>query len=160
MNGVPQEVVTWTDGNEDERDDGPTMFTIETTAESPVGVQFYRIPKDEEEINASDDARRKVHEYRNGAVGTVILRDDKLFAVVQFKWKEKGLDEKMAGGEPAAEELYLFEKLTGLPWKAYGKEVNFVKLETAKEWQSLFDVKVTGTKEGINLLSKSAGKPS
>ena len=88
----------------------------------------------------------------------VISRDAKPFAVINFKWKEKHLEQRLAGGQPAAEELYLFEKLTALPWKAYGKKINDEKLETAKEWQSLFDVEVTGTPEGIKLLSKSGGK--
>lgn len=158
VKGAPEEVVTWTEGNVGETDMGPTRITIETTALSPVGARSYRIPKEEDEVDGNENTRRQIKEFRNGAEGTVILRDDKPFAVIRFKWKEKGPEQKCASCQPAAEALYLFEKLTGLPWKVYGKEIYGEKLEVAKEWQSFFDVEVTGTPEGIKLLSKFGKK--
>ncbi|MCE9519488.1 MAG: hypothetical protein K8R87_08050 [Verrucomicrobia bacterium] len=160
IDGHPTKYATWTDGNVEESDMGPTEFTVETTKESSRGVQSYRVLRDEDdEFNKfSDDLCKAVKAFRNGKRGTVILKEEKPFAVLNFKWKKNGLEHKEANGQAAAEELYFFETLTGLPWKAYGKTINGEKIETAKERQSLLEVDVFGSPEAIKLLSKLDGR--
>lgn len=139
IDGAPVHFVTWTDGNEAESDDGPTMFTIETTAASPRGKQCYRILRDEEQ-------------------GTVILRDEKPFAVIHFKWKTGDLHQKDVLEMSAAKELYFFEKLTGLSWKVFGDDFYGLDIKPARKWQDLLEMEVTGTEEGVNLLSTSSSR--
>jgi PDDEXK-like domain of unknown function (DUF3799) len=80
-----------------------------------------------------------------------ILRDEKPFAVVEFL-REKS--QEYPSTAPGAEELFLFEKLSGLPWKCYGDQVNFIDLKTTRDAYKDFTVKVSGDPQAVKMLSK------
>lgn len=131
VNGVPVKQATWTDGNVNKTDEGPTWLTIETTRLSPVGERHYRILKED----------------------NVVLRDDQPFAAIKFTLDKDNARAETPIDGAATEELYFFERLTGLPWKAYGSNINGTSLEFAKKWQQALTVEFTGTPEGIKLFS-------
>ena len=135
INDYPIQYLTWTNGNVNESDMGPTRFTIDTTPASPVGEKHYRVVQPE------------------GSETTTVLMNEVEFAKIEFTWKhEKFLLSEPSGGA-AAEELYFFEKLTGLPGKACGERINGVSIETAKRYQSKLEIKLSGTKEAFQTLS-------
>jgi hypothetical protein len=138
VDGKTMHQVTWTEGNVGETDMGPTWLTIDTTASSPVGEQHYRVLKDED-----------LPSHR-------VLRNDAPFAVVEFCWDARKVRPQDATIMPAAEALYLFERLTGLQWKAYGDDIYGIKVKDAKIGQKALTTQVTGTPEGIKTLSPAS----
>ena len=130
---------------------------------TPVPVAVWRSDQTDPEQGFVEGARcdsrgefRSGYRVCAGAVTRVKEKggvDQRTVAHVNVSWKS------VRGGanlrnEAGAEELFWFTRMTGLPWRSYGRDINGGTVEAAHALWPGFTVSVTGDAEVVRLFRK------